>query len=55
MAKKGDVPSARRGRPKEVDESQISKLRRENERLREDNEILKKAAAYFSRHQGIVV
>jgi len=51
MTKKGDVPSAKRGRPKKVDESELSKLRRENERLREDNEILKKAAAYFARHQ----
>ncbi len=51
MAKKGDVPSAKRGRPKKVDESEVSKLRRENKRLREDNEILKKAAAYFARHQ----
>jgi len=51
MAKKGDVPTAKRGRPKKVDESEVSKLRRENKRLREDNEILKKAAAYFARHQ----
>ncbi len=51
MVKKGDVPSAKRGRPKKVDESEVSQLRRENKRLREDNEILKKAAAYFARHQ----
>ncbi len=51
MAKKGDVPTAKRGRPKKVDESEVSKLKRENKRLREDNEILKKAAAYFARHQ----
>lgn len=51
MAKKGDVATTKRGRPKKVDESEVSKLRRENKRLREDNEILKKAAAYFARHQ----
>lgn len=51
MAKKGGVPSAKRGRPKKVDESEVSKLQRENKRLREDVEILKKAAAYFAREQ----
>ena len=51
MTKKGDVPSAKRGRPKKADESETSKLKRENKRLREDVEILKKAAAYFAREQ----
>jgi transposase len=30
-------------------DDEIAKLRRENERLKEDNAILKKAAAYFAR------
>lgn len=51
MTKKGDVPSAKKGRPKKVDQSEIATLRQENKRLTEDIEILKKAAAYFARHQ----
>jgi transposase len=30
-------------------DDELAKLRRENERLKEENEILKKAAAYFAR------
>ena len=51
MSKKGDVPSAKRGRPKKEDQSEVARLRAENERLKEDLEILKKAAAYFAREQ----
>jgi len=49
MTKKGDVASAKRGRPKKEDQSEAATLRQENKRLREENEILKKAAAYFAR------
>jgi transposase len=49
MAKKGDVPSAKRGRPKKEDQSEMTTLRQEVKRLKEENEILKKAAAYFAR------
>ncbi len=49
MAKKGDVPSAKRGRPKKEDQSEMATLRQEVKRLKEENEILKKAAAYFAR------
>ncbi|HEX20211.1 MAG TPA: transposase [Acidiferrobacteraceae bacterium] len=49
MTKKGDVPTAKRGRPKKEDQSEIATLRQENKRLKEENEILKKAAAYFAR------
>ena len=49
MTKKGDVPSAKRGRPKKEDQSEMTTLRQENKRLQEENEILKKAAAYFAR------
>ncbi len=37
------------GRPKKEDQSELTTLRQENNRLREDLEILKKAAAYFAR------
>lgn len=36
------------GRPK-TSQEELAKLQRENARLREENEILKKAAAYFAR------
>jgi len=49
MTKKDDVPSARRGRPKKADQSEMTTLRQEVKRLKEENEILKKAAAYFAR------
>lgn len=49
MTKKGDVPSAKKGRPKKEDQSEMATLRQENKRLREENEILKKAAAYFAK------
>ena len=51
MMKKGDVLSVKRGRPKKEDQSELATLRQENKRLKEDNEILKKAAAYFAREQ----
>ncbi len=49
MTKKGEIPSAKRGRPKKEDQSEMTTLRQEVKRLREENEILKKAAAYFAR------
>jgi transposase len=48
MSKKGDVASAKRGRPTKENESESSQLRRENQRLKEENEILKKAAVFFA-------
>lgn len=51
MNKKGDVASNKRGRPKKEEQSELSRLRAENARLREDVEILKKAATYFAREQ----
>lgn len=50
MEKKGDVASAKKGRPKKEDQSEASKLRAENRRLKEENEILKKAAVFFAKH-----
>jgi transposase len=37
------------GRPLKKDQSELSTLRQENDRLREEVEILKKAAAYFAK------
>ena len=49
ITKKGNVPTAKRGRPKKEDQSETATLRQEVKQLREENEILKKAAAYFAR------
>jgi transposase len=49
MESKGDKAFSGRGRPKKEDQSEVATLRQENERLREENEILKKAAAYFAK------
>lgn len=49
MFKTGDVPSSRQGRPKKADQSDSAKLRAENKRLKEENEILKKAAIFFAK------
>jgi len=38
-----------RGRPKKEDESELSRLKRELERVKEENEILKKAAVFFAK------
>lgn len=37
------------GRPKKDEQSELSRLKQENERLREENIILKKAATYFAK------
>ena len=37
------------GRPKKEDQSELTTLQQENRRLKEEIEILKKAAAYFAR------
>lgn len=46
---KGDEAlTSKRGRPCKKDQSELSTLRQENDRLREEVEILKKAAVYFA-------
>jgi transposase len=40
------------GRPRLEDESELSRLRRENERLRQERDVLKKAEAYFAKRRG---
>ena len=49
MVKKGDVASSKRGRPKKEDQSEVAKLRQELKRVKEENEILKKAAVFFAK------
>ena len=49
MESKGDKAFSGRGRPKKHDQSELASLRQENERLKEENEILKKAEAYFAK------
>jgi transposase len=49
LAVKGEAAFTGGGRPKTANLSELALLKRENEQLREENEILKKAAAYFAR------
>ena len=49
LMKKGDVASNKKGRPKKAEQSEASRLRAENKRLKEENEILKKAAVFFAK------
>jgi transposase len=46
---KGDSAFAGPGRKPADSDDQVAKLRKENDQLREEVEILKKAAAYFAR------
>ena len=41
--------SGKRGRPKQDEQTEVATLRKENERLKEELEIVKKAAAYFAK------
>lgn len=49
LSKTGDVASAKRGRPKKEEQSDTDQLKAEIERLKEENEILKKAAVFFAK------
>ena len=49
LAVKGETAFSGSGRPKTESLSELTLLKRENEQLRDENEILKKAAAYFAR------
>jgi transposase len=52
MMTKGDVPSAKKGRPKKEDQSELTKVKQELKRVKEENEILKKAAVFFAKELG---
>jgi transposase len=49
LAEEGELAFKGRGRPKKENQSELTTLQQENNRLREEIEILKKAAAYFAR------
>ena len=42
MAKTGEAPTSKRGRPKKEEQSELTTLQQDNKRLQEENEILKK-------------
>ena len=49
QAKGEQAFSGNRGRPKKENQNELTNLRQENERLKEELEILKKAAAYLAK------
>ena len=50
LERKGeDALTSKPGRPLKKDQSEVTTLRQENDRLREEVEILKKAAVYFAK------
>ena len=50
LEKKGEASlTSQRGRPRKENQSELSTLRQENDRLKEEIEILKKAAVYFAK------
>ena len=51
VIKTGDVASAKKGRPKKGDQSEVTKLRQELKRVKQENEILKKAGVGSTRHR----
>ena len=48
----GKLLHAAPGRPRLAEESELSRLRRENARLKEERDTLKKAKAYFAKRRG---
>jgi len=50
LTRKGKAAfTGRPGRPGKANQSELTTLKQENKRLKEENEILKKAAVYFAR------
>ena len=49
LAQKGDHAFTGQGRPTKEKQSELTSIKKENMRLKEEIEILKKAAAYFAR------
>ena len=52
MGKKGDVASVKKGRPKKENQSELATVKQELKRVKEENEILKKAAVFFAKELG---
>lgn len=50
VKRKGDAAFKGSGRPRKEQASEVSRLKEENKRLKEEVEILKKAATYFAKH-----
>ena len=50
LTRKGEAAfSGQQGRPGKANQSEVTTLKQENKRLKEENEILKKAAVYFAK------
>lgn len=49
LSSKGDDAFKGKGRPKKEAQSKLTTLEQENAKLREENDILKKAAVYFAK------
>jgi transposase len=49
LEKTGNVASSSRGRPKKENQSETAQLKAQVRRLKEENEILKKAAVFFAK------
>ena len=49
MKKTDDVPATKKGAPRKEEQSEITRLRQELKRVKEENEILKKAAVFFAK------
>lgn len=49
LDQKGEAAFAGRGRPKKDSQNELTTLKQENAQLKEEIEILKKAAAYFAK------
>jgi transposase len=52
LARKGDVATGKKGRPKKAEQTEMTTLKQEVKRLREENDILKKAAVFFAKELG---
>jgi transposase len=51
IKRKGDAAFKGSGRPRKDQMSELSRLKQENKRLKEEMEILKKAEAYFAKER----
>jgi len=49
MNRTGVIASVKKGRPKKEEQSEVTQLRQELKRVKEENEILKKAAVFFAK------
>jgi transposase len=52
LERTGAVSSSTKGRPKKENQTELATLRQELKRVKEENEILKKAAVFFAKELG---